>query len=70
MRLLRLPFNVWIWIGGVSTIGPHRRCVIADELRGGEGADEEGKGEPQEKGLEGLAAFEEEESERNEKRRD
>ena len=44
--------------------------VIFGELRGGEGTDEEAKGEPKEKGLEGLAAFEEEESEKNEKRRD
>ena len=43
--------------------------MTAGELSDGEGADEEGKGEPQKKGLEGLAAFEEEESEKNEKRR-
>ncbi|KAK9199780.1 hypothetical protein WN944_014973 [Citrus x changshan-huyou] len=44
--------------------------VTAGELRGGAGAAEEAKEEPQEKGLEVVAAFEEEESEKNEKRRD
>lgn len=44
--------------------------MTASEVRGSEGADDEGKGEPQEKGLEGLAALEEEEGDEDKKRRD
>ncbi|KAK9203895.1 hypothetical protein WN943_014152 [Citrus x changshan-huyou] len=52
---------------GFQRLGHDRRGVTAGELRGGEGADDEGKREPHEKGLEGLVAFEEEESEKKKK---